>query len=275
MTTYLPLSSADDVGDNKDEHFLASLSDPTSVPWHVRAPPHPPSSRRTRLLVATNVLTALLALALAALPLLRPPPPDPTHATGFPAARHLAGTYAPRDFTGALLFNESTMTMERQTDPNVPAYFGPLSPAIDAAWKDLLRGEFFVMTAAEAAPFEPDLRPFARDGKRRMELQVTHDLHCLNAVRRALDREHYGDYHGSALLKQMAPNFARDHVDHCLHLLMQSLMCHADLTPAPLYTWPHSPIALGRGATHTCRDWSAVRAWYDERNRDGSAMDPE
>ena len=91
------------------------------------------------------------------------------------------------------------MTVERQVDPNEPAYFGPPSPAIDAAWKDLLRGEFFVMTAAEAAPFEPDLRPFAKDGKRRMELRVTHDLHCLNAVRRALDRDYYGDYHGAQL----------------------------------------------------------------------------
>ena len=72
MTTYLPLSSADDVDDNKDEQFFASLSDPASVPRHVRAPPPPSASRRTRLLVATNLATGLLALAS--------PPSFPRHA---------------------------------------------------------------------------------------------------------------------------------------------------------------------------------------------------
>ena len=273
MTSYLPLAGRDDIDDDKDGHLLTPLADHPPAPEHVRAPLRQPSSARTRLLVITNILAALLILVLAAILALRPPR-DPTYATDFPAARHLV-RYERRDFTGVLLFNESAMTVERKVDPREPPYFGPPSPAIDAAWKELLRGEFFVMTDAESAPFEPELRPFRKDGKRHMELQVTHDLHCLNAVRMALDKEHYEDHHRYKLLKQLAPNFERDHLDHCLHLLMQSLMCHSDLTPAPLYVWPHSPIALGRGATHTCRDFRAIRDWYDERNQDGSAIDPE
>jgi len=56
------------------------------------------------------------------------------------------------------------------------------------------------------------------------------------------------------------------HLDHCVDLLRQALMCAADVTP---FVWARDPRD-GRlhGVTtvsHTCRDWSAIESWAAAR----------
>ncbi|KAG9992415.1 hypothetical protein KCU78_g19401, partial [Aureobasidium melanogenum] len=85
---------------------------------------------------------------------------------------------------------------------NLPLYFGKPSPAIDAAWAELLQFEYPAITPEEIA-LNPSLSyDMNRDkhpgtGKYHFALDVFHNLHCLNAVRMELDKDYYGAHdHG-------------------------------------------------------------------------------
>ncbi|KAL2823021.1 hypothetical protein BJX63DRAFT_426843 [Aspergillus granulosus] len=66
--------------------------------------------------------------------------------------------YEERVFIGRFNYNESTGLIYKEVDPTSTQYFGNPSPQIDAAWDDLLRGEFVEMTEKEAAPYTPELQ---------------------------------------------------------------------------------------------------------------------
>ncbi|SMR63853.1 unnamed protein product [Zymoseptoria tritici ST99CH_3D1] len=67
--------------------------------------------------------------------------------------------YEEKVFTGALLYDQTQGKSIRRMDSDVE-YFGPPSPEIDQAWKDLLHGEFVIMTPEEALPFGDELLPY-------------------------------------------------------------------------------------------------------------------
>ena len=48
------------------------------------------------------------------------------------------------------------------------------------------------------------------------------------------------------------------HMRHCIDLLRQSLMCHADTT-VEIKEGPRG--AKGFGTTHKCRDWDQLVSW--------------
>ncbi|KAI1126438.1 hypothetical protein F5Y10DRAFT_293829 [Nemania abortiva] len=103
-------------------------------------------------------------------------------------------------------------------------------------------------------------------------LEVFHQLHCLNLLRKALvyNYDHYLEqgeeefYDGEPIIKL--------HVGHCLDMIRQQLMCSADVGLVP-FVWvdkrqwmPHEdtkPHRLPRfDNTHRCRDFDAIREWY-------------
>jgi hypothetical protein len=94
--------------------------------------------------------------------------------------------YEERIFTGKLTYDPNKRQAYRDIDPTQPQYFGKPSFEMEAAWEDLLRSEFTPMSADEAAPFTPELRPLPTDGKYHFELDILHSLHCLNSVRMKL-----------------------------------------------------------------------------------------
>lgn len=82
---------------------------------------------------------------------------------------------------------------------SLPQYFGPPSPEIDAAWKNLLWPEYPAVSHKEMKwnkhlDFEEGDR-LPATGQFYVALDVFHDLHCLNAVRKELDKDYYGDHH--------------------------------------------------------------------------------
>jgi hypothetical protein len=175
--------------------------------------------------------------------------------------------YEERVFTGKLSYDPISRQPFRDIDPTQPQYFGKPGPEIDAAWEDLLRNEFTPMSASEAAPFTPELRPLPTDGKYHFELDVLHSLHCLNSVRKMLYEYmyHLPREEGNALTND--PNdWDHIHMDHCLDQIRQSIQCHGDLSPVPLYWWDGWGTGLGQGHTHTCRKWDSIREWVDRRN---------
>lgn len=178
--------------------------------------------------------------------------------------------YEQRVFTGALVYDPETKRALRKKDGE-REYFGVPSKEIDDAWDELLHGEFPVMTDEEAAPYEPELKRIPMTDEFHFEPDVTHTLHCLNALRQEVSKTLYnattGHSHGGAV--GLPEGWAITHMEHCMDRIRQSVMCHADLTPSPLYYWPGFSIALGKTGEHTCRKWEPIRKWIDDRGTRG------
>src|SRR5689334_23086014 len=76
---------------------------------------------------------------------------------------------------------------------------------------------------------------------------VFHSLHCLNAIRNELhptlyniSNEHnpWFQTHQRIAILVNDPTWMTKHIEHCLDRIRQVVMCHGDLTPSPLYSWP-------------------------------------
>ena len=159
-----------------------------------------------------------------------------------------------------------------------PRYFGSPSPLVDAAWSQLLLGEFPGVSDGEIAA-NPTLRQtFVEDdrnpetGHFHIGLDALHSLHCLNAVRKALDEDYYSSsassssIRGTGLWAQRSQQ--RIHIDHCLNHIRQSLQCRPDLAPAAMKRHVAADgqvFYLGNAEEHSCYDWSNIRSWLDER----------
>ena len=102
-----------------------------------------------------------------------------------------------------------------------------------------------------------------------------HTLHCLNAVRMEVSKSLYNltiGHHGGNV--DTPEGWDIVHMEHCLDRLRQSVICHGDLTPSPLYFTEGFGIALGRTGKRTCRKWEPIRAWMDDRGKRGPLLDP-
>ncbi|CAE7220771.1 hypothetical protein PTNB85_10188 [Pyrenophora teres f. teres] len=177
-------------------------------------------------------------------------------------------------YTGALRYDSASGHVIRTPDSDVE-YFGPPSAEIEQAWKKLLYNEFPTMTKDEAARFEPELRPLPEDGEFHFEPDVYHSLHCINALRQMLVPVLYNqsstmDHRINDSLND--PNWTATHTEHCLDQLRQSVMCHGDLTPSPLYVWPKAPVFLGISSTHTCRKFESIQSWMNRRAANGKSL---
>ena len=147
-------------------------------------------------------------------------------------------------------------------------------------------GRYFALTSAESfilhqdtqaagtirfVPYGSEQQPAVFAGP-----DVLHSLHCLNAVRKHLDHDYYGDH------MELPAEHWRMHIDYCVDQVRQSIMCHADLTPVTLKpVWEGGADSSKKtvfylGETereHTFRKWEDVRTWVDERGEGGQALD--
>jgi hypothetical protein len=119
------------------------------------------------------------------------------------------------------------------------------------------------ISPSEALQFpEEDRQTIDYHGKRNfMELSVYHNLHCLNKLRMEIDKDYYAarDPEGSLW-------GGRVHNDHCIDQIRQALECHGDTTPVPMLAATEG-VYVGNAEMHTCRDFSKIRKWVDERTR--------
>ncbi|KAH0386197.1 hypothetical protein KCU92_g2900, partial [Aureobasidium melanogenum] len=103
-----------------------------------------------------------------------------------------------------------------------------------------------------------------------VQIDVFHQIHCLNELRKELYSDHYynEDYRA-----QVPWSVHIAHKQHCVHILLQNLMCHADLEVIPHHWIHYSTInQLGRPETEPladfsvhkkCRNFDAILAWAE------------
>ncbi|KAJ4354263.1 uncharacterized protein N0V89_005997 [Didymosphaeria variabile] len=137
-------------------------------------------------------------------------------------------------------------------------YMEDPSPRVDKAWEDLYDFGISWITPSEASQLPNATSRLVENPSHFVTgLDVFHQLHCLNLIRKRLNPEYY-------------VNDTHVHIEHCLDQLRQALMCSADTATIP-WLWSKSQgrtIADAR-TTHTCRDYDAIREWARERKVEG------
>lgn len=96
-------------------------------------------------------------------------------------------------------------------------------------------------------------------------LDVFHQLHCVDLLRKALHREYYDAHEGSFAGAPEA--VVQGHLEHCVETLRQTIMCHGDISLLT-YNWvegrdmPYPNF----NTLHTCKKWETLTRWNMQRD---------
>ncbi|KAJ1330804.1 oxidase UstYa family protein [Microdochium nivale] len=165
---------------------------------------------------------------------------------------------------------------------NISAYRGEPSPETDKAWDDLAAeaNEVILVNSdtMRRAGFNPDhyFKAPSSWAKRSstpdavspeanhndlfpVQIDVFHQIHCLNAIRKQMDFNHY---YGKKFPDGKPDNMHMMHMRHCLHMVLQSITCSSDVDIVP-HRWVEKdqvPFAQF-GITKQCRNFPELRRW--------------
>ncbi|KAL1958761.1 hypothetical protein VTO42DRAFT_3880 [Malbranchea cinnamomea] len=141
-------------------------------------------------------------------------------------------------------------------------YMGPPTPEVDAAWAKLYENGIVQIPRSDAKRLDNKTIPIPDSpGYYPVGIDVFHQLHCLNMLRRriwAAELESYAKVVDPEMMEMR-------HIDHCIDSIRQSLMCSSDISTIP-WTWDEEDQeAKAVGATiHTCRDFDRISEWARE-----------
>ncbi|KAB8246803.1 hypothetical protein BDV35DRAFT_353205 [Aspergillus flavus] len=240
----LPSSAAD------DEHlFREEASLKKTLPRTIRA--HATSSWPW--IISTLIfafLSGFLLMILLKSSFAQPPAYRSWRHTDLEPARQSIQEHEMR-FDGALSYNASG-NLVIESAPDREKWIGQPTPEMDKLWDRVESGSIVMLEGSEANMVRDRTALF--DGYWLTGLDVIHQMHCLNKIRKAL----YPDYYQpeqSVATEQL-------HLEHCFDYIRQAIMCNADLTPVTL-TWYSSAQTFGPDfrTTHMCRDFEALLEW--------------
>ena len=149
----------------------------------------------------------------------------------------------------------------------------PPSPEVDLAWDRISDVQAILIDSNEVENLGKDPLKTVRAPERWgfgsdahwAEIDVFHQIHCLNSIRQSLYRDYYTG-------KDNETNpLAWGHVTHCIHNLVQYLMCTAS-TDVVTYNWVEGkpkPVP-DFNINKKCRDFEGLLEWQNEHK----LMDP-
>ncbi|KAK4209577.1 hypothetical protein QBC37DRAFT_294325, partial [Rhypophila decipiens] len=156
----------------------------------------------------------------------------------------------------------------------------PPTQPLDQLWKSLYYNVSYLRLPESIASRLPNKTlPYPKQsdpGYYAANLVVFHQLHCLNSIRIALDKEYY-------LAQSLVDDwkfhpkrgpYGTEHISHCVNVLREAIMCAAD-TSVVTFQWnegiksaqPRSDVL------HVCRDFEGIWDWAWE-NRGVVPFDP-
>ncbi|KAF7978050.1 hypothetical protein HWV62_1675 [Athelia sp. TMB] len=140
----------------------------------------------------------------------------------------------------------------------ISPWHGPPSDAVDAAWESLYSFGINKIPKSEAAKMLNRTVALPGDeGNYVVALDVFHQLHCLNQVRKALHPNYYPP-------QKIVNGF--DHIDHCVNSIRESLTCSADITPNTWIWNQEKQMAAPRlDNMHMCRNFDKIQEWARAR----------
>ncbi|KAF2763255.1 hypothetical protein EJ05DRAFT_496085 [Pseudovirgaria hyperparasitica] len=145
---------------------------------------------------------------------------------------------------------------------------GEPSEANNELWTGLYDFGITRISAEEARPMDNKTLPLPDNkGGYVVQLSVFHQLHCLNMIRK-------GIYNGVDM-SNVDELMGIEHIDHCIDMLRQSIMCHSDITPTTFARQSlKDSMKVVAEVVHTCRKFSNIQQWAWNR-RIKSAIDKE
>ncbi|KAH8602871.1 hypothetical protein B0O99DRAFT_560560, partial [Bisporella sp. PMI_857] len=162
----------------------------------------------------------------------------------------------------ATLFPSSHPSIARQK-PN---------PEADVIWREFELTRAIIISGEDvrrlgkdpetAAKFEDAYWHFGDDAYIG-QLDVFHQLHCLNVLRKLLYPAYYNN------TPQRHPELYYAHYDHCVDVLYQNIICttNTDLNTMNWMETQHHPFP-DFSINHQCRDFGALVAWRKENSVD-------
>jgi len=142
-------------------------------------------------------------------------------------------------------------------------YSLPPSPEVDAAWRDLYEVGTIVLTESEASHLV-NKTMLMKDDKYVVGIDVFHQLHCLNKIRKALYPRYYLNDTEIPLIHDM-------HITHCLNSIRQSLQCSSDIGVVVFQEQSierlhsHAKILPSFNVQHSCRSFHGIQEWVKDR----------
>ncbi|XMA20260.1 hypothetical protein WAI453_013051 [Rhynchosporium graminicola] len=136
------------------------------------------------------------------------------------------------------------------------------STEVDDAWASLFRYANIRITKEEVEKLgRPSIQLSDGSGDYFGTLDVYHQLHCLKYIRQYVHQDYYTVKDTNVPVK--------DHVNHCIEMLRQVIMCKAD-TAMMTYEWlPDFPGPWPNfGIQHECVNWEKIDHWSRERSID-------
>ncbi|KAK0721752.1 hypothetical protein B0T26DRAFT_673540 [Lasiosphaeria miniovina] len=143
------------------------------------------------------------------------------------------------------------------------------SPETEVAWRELtqLDSGLLLLPKEQAAQvgIDPTRHAYWNNPEKGLvghpvRLEATHQLHCLNLLRR-FSYFHYNytnEY--DAPLKDVPYHYRRIHADHCVDYLRNRLMCLSDMGLIPYFWLGRDGDLVGdMSRTFTCRNYESVR----------------
>ncbi|KAG1820566.1 uncharacterized protein BJ212DRAFT_1297934 [Suillus subaureus] len=142
--------------------------------------------------------------------------------------------------------------------PEAPHYHGPPPPELDAAWARIsddvppIRVTINDLHKAGEVDLPAKVKyPQSNGGGFMASLEINHQLRCLVNYATLLDP-----------LFQRDPSVVRMHLDDCIELIRQSIMCNAEVV---MITWDwvknHSKPYPNFNTRHACRKFDNVMDW--------------
>ncbi|ESK82890.1 hypothetical protein Moror_1378 [Moniliophthora roreri MCA 2997] len=167
------------------------------------------------------------------------------------------------------LLEEKLVTFRR--GPEEQIYREKPSPEVDKAWEDLYAFQLTKISKREADQLVNKTTRLTYDPDHYLvELDVFHQLHCLNMIRKTL----HSDYYKSMKTDEVEDPATTDHVVHCIDHIRRSIMCASDVSPN-VFQWDtgENTILGNLAVLHSCRDFNRIKEWARERELQPGELD--
>ncbi|KAL0564193.1 hypothetical protein V5O48_017862 [Marasmius crinis-equi] len=160
------------------------------------------------------------------------------------------------------LLEQEVVTFHSAVHNDTTEYMGPPSPEVDQAWDDLYKFGLSRIPEQEAKliPWKT-IRIPGDPTHYAVALDVFHQLHCLNVIRRGFHPNYYSKEE-------------QWHIDHCIEHLRQAITCSSDVSLIVWKWFPEKNKTLGlSGTPHTCRNFDKIYEWAKDSEHNLPAGD--
>ncbi|OAQ58713.2 hypothetical protein VFPPC_16944 [Pochonia chlamydosporia 170] len=140
--------------------------------------------------------------------------------------------------------------------------YSTANPNVEEAWKALIDTHITTITEEEKQNLpghRNTARAYGNEPGYAVLIEVFHQLHCLNAIRKSY-------YSGNKTDDNRGFSEPGGHSDHCFSYLLQTLLCHADVgVMTTMWNTRAHVFMADFNVTKQCRNYDLIKSWAQTR----------